>query len=78
MFYLLTGRTPFDIKKVTDPLEIAHMQVHMAFPRPSTLRATLPGRADEIFIKCTQKSPGARYQSPREFLTELESLQPEV
>jgi serine/threonine protein kinase len=74
LFYLVTGRTPFEIKKITDPLEIARMQVHSSLPRPTTLRATLPTSVDDVFIKCTQKTPGARYQSAREFLDALETM----
>ncbi|MGI8905072.1 MAG: protein kinase domain-containing protein [Candidatus Sumerlaeaceae bacterium] len=74
LFYFLTGRTPFEIKKITDPLEIARMQVQSSLPRPTTLRATLPSAVDEIFIKCVQKSPGARFQSAREFLEALQTL----
>jgi tetratricopeptide (TPR) repeat protein len=74
LFYLVTGRTPFDIKKVTDPLEIARMQVHSSLPRPTTLRATLPSAVDDVFIKCTQKSQGARYQSAREFMEALQTI----
>jgi len=74
IFYLVTGRTPFDVKKVTDPVEISQMQVHSSFPKPSTLRATLPAKLDEIFIKCTQKSPNDRYSSVREFLDDFLTL----
>ncbi len=71
LFYLVTGRTPFDVKKVTDPVEISQMQVHASFPKPSTLRATLPPKLDEVFIKCTQKNPNDRYSSVREFLEDF-------
>jgi tetratricopeptide (TPR) repeat protein len=74
IFYLVTGRTPFDVKKVTDPVEISQMQVHSSFPKPSTLRATLPQKLDEIFIRCTQKSPNDRYASVKEFLEDFLTL----
>ncbi len=74
IFYLVTGRTPFDIKKVTDPVEISQMQVHSSFPKPSTLRATLPAKLDEIFIRCTQKNPNDRYLSVKEFLEDFLTL----
>jgi serine/threonine protein kinase len=71
LYYLLTGRTPFDVKKITDPVEIARMQVHASFPRPSTLRATLPPKFDEVFARCTQKSPSDRYPSVQALLDDL-------
>lgn len=74
IFYLVTGRTPFDVKKVTDPVEISQMQVHSAFPKPSTLRATLPAKLDEIFVRCTQKSPNDRYANVKEFLEDFLTL----
>jgi tetratricopeptide (TPR) repeat protein len=74
LFYLLTGRTPFDVKKVSDPLEVSRMQVHAAFPRPSTLRATLPRKVDEVFMKCTQKAPEERYQTVMEFVDDFQKI----
>ncbi|AXA35544.1 MAG: hypothetical protein D6691_05910 [Candidatus Hydrogenedentota bacterium] len=71
IFYLVTGRTPFDVKKVTDPVEISQMQVHSSFPLPSTINATLPPKLDEIFVRCTRKNPNDRYSSVREFLDEF-------
>jgi hypothetical protein len=50
------------------------MQVHSSFPKPSTLRATLPQKLDEIFIRCTQKSPNDRYASVKEFLEDFLTL----
>ena len=74
LFFVLTGRTPFDVKKVNDPLEISRMQVHSSFPRPSTLRATLPRKLDDVFVRCTQKNPDDRYASAHEFLMDFEGL----
>lgn len=74
LFYLVTGRTPFDVKKITDPVEISQMQVHSSFPKPSTLRASLPAKLDEIFMRCTQKNPNDRYANVREFLEDFEQL----
>ncbi|MBX7247252.1 MAG: protein kinase [Candidatus Sumerlaeaceae bacterium] len=71
LFYFLTGRTPFEVRKISDPVEIARVQLHSSFPRPSTLRATLPSKADEIFMKCTQKNPEDRYQSIGDFMADF-------
>ena len=71
MFYVLTGRTPFDVKKITDPLEISRMQINSSFPRPSTLRATLPSQIDELFVRCTQKNPADRYPTVNDFAEDL-------
>jgi serine/threonine-protein kinase len=74
LFYLLTGRTPFDARRISDPTEIARLQVHSSLPRPSTLRATLPEIVDEIFVKCTQKDPDDRYSDVRAFLEDISRL----
>jgi serine/threonine-protein kinase len=72
IFYFLTGRTPFEVRRVSDIQEIARIQIQSALPRPSTVRATVPNRIDEIFMKCTHKSPAARFQSVNEVLDQLE------
>jgi len=72
IFYFLTGRTPFEVRRVSDVQEIARIQIQSALPRPSTVRATVPNRIDEIFMKCTHKSPAARFQSVNEVLDQLE------
>lgn len=74
LFYVLTGRTPFEIKKIGDPLEISRMQVHASFPRPSTINATLPSKVDDLFVRCTQKSPADRYQTVADFLADFDEL----
>lgn len=71
LFVLATGRNPFEIRKLTDPLEIARMQVSSGFPMPSTIRATLPESVDSLFVKCTKKNPAERYGSADEFLEEV-------
>jgi tetratricopeptide (TPR) repeat protein len=74
LFFLVTGRTPFDVKKISDPVEISRMQVHSSFPRPSTLRATLPAKLDDVFVRCTQKSPSDRYASVKVFMEDFAKL----
>lgn len=74
MFYLLTGHTPFDMKKITDPMEISRMQVQGALPVPSMLRATLSPKVDQVFVKCTQKNPTDRYESIAEFWQDFEKV----
>jgi tetratricopeptide (TPR) repeat protein len=74
MFYLLTGHTPFDMKKITDPTEISRMQVQGALPVPSMLRATLSPKVDSVFVKCTQKNPADRYDSVAEFWADFEKV----
>ena len=75
LFYALTGRTPFEVKRVNDTTEIARMQVQSALTRPSSIRATLPSAVDELFLKCVTKAPENRYQSAQELLHDINSLQ---
>lgn len=75
LFFVLTGRTPFEVKRVQDTQEIARMQVQTSLTRPSTIRATLPAKVDDIFLKCVYKSPLSRYQSISELLADIRGLQ---
>lgn len=74
LFYVLTGRTPFEVKRINDTQEIARMQVQVALPRPSSIRATLPTAIDEIFLRCVNKSPAARFPSAQELMKELNQV----
>jgi serine/threonine-protein kinase len=71
LFTLATGRNPFEIRKITNAMEIARMQVSSGFPMPSTIRATLPEQVDEIFGRCTMKNPSERYNSAEELLSAI-------
>ena len=71
LFYALTGRTPFEAKRVSDTQEIARMQVQTSLPKPSNIRATLPTIVDEVFLKCVNKAPLSRYQTIAEVLGDL-------
>jgi serine/threonine protein kinase len=75
MFFVLTGRTPFEVKRINDTQEIARMQVQVSLPRPSAIRATLPSIVDEVFLKCVSKSVLSRYQSVPELLGDLQGIQ---
>jgi serine/threonine-protein kinase len=68
LFFMATGRSPFEIRKVTDQIEVARMQVSSGFPMPSTIRATLPEQVDDLFVRCTMKNPAERYGSAGELL----------
>ena len=74
LFYIVTGHTPFDIKRITDPAEISRLQIHGSFPRPSTLRATLPPKVDGVFMRCTQKSASDRYPNVRALLDDINAM----
>lgn len=74
LFFIVTGRTPFEVKRVNQTQEIARMQVQTSLPRPTNIRATLPPAIDDIFMQCVQKSPEARYQTIAELLTDLKNL----
>lgn len=75
LFFVLTGRTPFEVKRINDTQEIARMQVQVSLPRPSTIRATLPSIVDEVFLKCVNKSALSRYQTVSDLLGDLRGIQ---
>lgn len=70
-YFLLSGRPPFDLQ---NPLElvIAH-----ATEIPSTfseIGVDVSDGLEAVILKCLQKNPSDRFQSPDEMLTALESL----
>lgn len=74
LFFAITGRTPFEVKRINDTQEIARMQVQVALTRPSAIRATLPSAVDDIFLKCVSKAPATRYQTVQELHSDISNL----
>jgi serine/threonine-protein kinase len=60
LFYLLTGRPPFD-RPGPGPTMLAHMSEPA--PAPSSVAGTLPRALDDLVLRCLAKAPADRYGS---------------
>ena len=60
LFYLLTGRVPFDAENMVHLLATV---LDQEAPTPSSLRGDIPSELDRSVVKCLQKSAGNRYES---------------
>jgi hypothetical protein len=58
LFALLTGRPPFRAKTL---MALVRAVCEEAPPRPSSLRADLDERVDEVLLRCLEKDPSHRY-----------------
>ncbi len=68
LFEMLTGRVPFN-GETTVAIAIKHIQEPM--PSPRDFVPEIPISVEQIVLKCTQKSPDARYQSMSELVEDL-------
>jgi serine/threonine protein kinase len=75
LFEMLNGHPPYEGGTVVDII-LKHKQERI--PLISRLRPNLPPEMDAFFQKALAKVPGARYQTPREFITALEQLQQHI
>lgn len=64
LFQMLTGVTPFQGET---PMQIASQQLHMQPPSPHSLRADLPGAAEQALLQAMAKRPDDRFNSAQEF-----------
>jgi eukaryotic-like serine/threonine-protein kinase len=72
LYEMCTGRRPFEGASVTEILS----RILHAHPEPiARLNYESPPELDRIVRKCLAKSPNERYQSARELLLDLRSLQ---
>lgn len=68
LFEMLTGRVPFN-GDTTVAIAIKHIQEPM--PSPRDFVPEIPVSVEQIVLKCTQKSPDARYQSMAALIEDL-------
>lgn len=68
LFEMLTGRVPFN-GDTTVAIAIKHIQEPM--PSPRDFVPEIPISVEQIVLKCTQKSPDARYQSMESLIEDL-------
>ncbi len=60
LFYLLTGRTPFDGKHVVQLLATV---LEQPTPSPRKFRPELPPTLARIIVRCLEKQPGERFKN---------------
>lgn len=68
LFEMLTGRVPFN-GDTTVAIAIKHIQEPM--PSPRDFVPEIPVSVEQIVLKCTQKSPDARYQTMLSLIEDL-------
>ena len=71
LFYLLTGRPPFDVEGLGNLLS-AHM--HSPAPPPSMWVQGLPPGIDPLVLRCLAKNPAERFQSMQELQAACDQL----
>ena len=76
LFYLLTGRTPFEGKNVVQLLAAV---LEQRAPSPRTLRSEIPQGLAGVVLRCLQKQPSERfkgYEELRQALAPYSSVAP--
>ena len=71
MYQLASGRLPFE-PQTRSELRYMHLSVEPLVP--STFRPEIPLDFDYIVMRCIQKRPEDRYQTPEELLADLEAF----
>jgi serine/threonine-protein kinase len=71
LYEMLTGQVPFDAES---PFAIAVKHLHDAPPPIRRLNAGVPKQVEAVVMKCLQKNPAARYQTPGELLQDLRNV----
>jgi len=69
LYFLLTGRTPFDND---NPLKVLIAHAHEPPPPPSQYNPDVPDDVELIVMRCLQKNPLDRYQSAAEMAAAIE------
>lgn len=69
LFYLLTGRTPFEGKNMVQLLANA---LEKPAPSPSQFRAEIPQSLSRVVLRCLEKIPAARFASYEELRRALQ------
>ena len=75
LYELATGQRPFAGSNFA---EIADKIVHAQPPAIGRLNYDVPAEFERITLKCLQKQPDRRYQSARELMVDLKTLQREL
>jgi serine/threonine protein kinase/Tfp pilus assembly protein PilF len=71
LYEAVTGRTPFAGRSF---IEIAANVLHVEPPPPSKFNSSVPRELDFIIAKALAKKPDKRYQSAKEFISDLNAV----
>lgn len=69
LYFLLTGRPPFEDEK---PMKVLIAHAHQVPQPPSTHNGEVPDDVDLVVMRCLQKSPADRFQSAGELAAAIE------
>jgi hypothetical protein len=69
LYYLLTGRPPFDDE---NPMKVLIAHAHELPPPPSQHNGDVPDDVEMVILRCLQKNPDDRYQSAADLAAALE------
>lgn len=72
LYEMLTGTLPFDAET---PIAIANLHAKAPIPSPRRLNTGVPRAVEGLVFKCLAKDPLERYQSTRQLLVDLKSIQ---
>ncbi|RME46488.1 MAG: hypothetical protein D6795_15325, partial [Deltaproteobacteria bacterium] len=77
LYFLFTGRFPFDRETKQSSEELMHFHLHESPPPPSTFNPRIRPMLDRLILKCLAKEKERRYQTIQEVAQALEAAQQE-
>ena len=63
LFYLLTGRTPFEGR---NPVQLMAQVLEQPAPSPRTFQPSIPHDLERVVLRCLEKQPAQRYKNYQE------------
>ncbi|RMD99538.1 MAG: hypothetical protein D6812_11390, partial [Deltaproteobacteria bacterium] len=77
LYFLFTGRFPFDRETKQSSEELMHFHLHEPPPPPSTFNPRIKPMLDRLILKCLAKEKEGRYQTIQDVAQALEAAQQE-
>ncbi|MBI4835567.1 MAG: SUMF1/EgtB/PvdO family nonheme iron enzyme [Planctomycetes bacterium] len=71
LYEMATGRIPFESETA---MSLIRHHIYDTAVMPSQFNQNIPPDLEAVILKCIQKDPGNRYQSPNELLEDLEAV----
>ncbi len=73
-FFMLVGKTPFDIARVTETDVIIDAHLKGAFPRPDSIKSGIPASYSGLFQACVHTNPQERLSNTGDLLRRINAL----